>query len=521
MKRLAENHLVRILAIGGLILGSPSLDAQSLSPNKPPGGNFNLTNFYLGLPVDSGGWTTGDSASIPAAQLITGYSNALYFYTASSDGAMVFWAPVTGATTSGSSYPRSELREQVSPPSNSSNWFAFGTHTLDAQCRVQQVASTPKVIIGQIHGYTGAALPLVKLQYNNGTVEVLIKTNANNDLTDFKYTYSNVGLSNNITYQIKVVNGLVLVTVNGVTKSLDVFQSDPDWATNTLYYKAGSYCQDNTGTTNEGARVAFYSLSRSHTPAVTNIPFTRTVVAGSNTTFSANAFGNGTLHYQWLLNATNSLSRATNASLTVTNAQIGDAGIYYIRVTDAFGSVTNQIATLIVNRPPVPGAVSNVTGQAIAISTPTASLISAAMDPDGDLLSVPSVNSPSAHGGTVTLSNASAIYRPADGFVGSDSWNYLLADNRGGSATGAVTVTVVASNAITLIPISQKFLSNGTFAADFEGVAGLSYSADRATNLSGPWEIAITNVPAGTNGLFRITDAAANSPQRFYRVHYP
>src|SRR5204862_3383266 len=146
---------------------------------------------------------------------------------------------------------------------------------------------------------------LVKLQYNNGTIEALIKTNANNDLTDKKYTYANVGLSNNITYQIKVVNGLVSITVNGVTQSLNVFQSDPDWATNTLYYKAGSYCQDNAGTTNEGGRIAFYALARAHAPAVTNLPVTQTVVAGSNTTFAANAFGNGSLRYQWFLNLTN------------------------------------------------------------------------------------------------------------------------------------------------------------------------------------------------------------------------
>jgi hypothetical protein len=495
--------------------------AQTLDPNKPPGGNFNLTNFYLGLPVDSSGGTSGDSASIPAAQLVAGYSNALYFYTGP-DGAMVFWAPVTGATTSGSSYPRSELREQVNPPSNSSNWFAFGTHTLDAQCRVQQVPSSGKVIIGQIHGYTGAALPLVKLQYNSGNVEVLIKTNANNDLTDYKYTYGAVGLSNNITYQIKVLNGLVVVTVNGITRSLNVFQSDPDWATNTLYYKAGSYCQDNTGTTNEGARVAFYAVSRAHAPAVTNTPFALTVPAGTNATFSVNAFGNGPLGYQWLLNLTNSLPRATNASLTLTNVQTTNAGAYYVRVTDAFGSVTNQIATLTVNRPPVPGPVSTVTGQAIPVTTSAASLISAGSDPDGDYLTVPSVDALSANGGSVSFSNGVTLYQPLPGFVGADSWSYILADTRGAASTGVVIVTVVASNAITLISLAQRMSSNSGFTADFLGVPGLSYSADRATSPVGPWELAITNVPADTNGFFSILDPNPDlAPQRFYRVRYP
>src|SRR5690349_17586181 len=97
MNRPLENHFARILSFLILVFSAEWLPAQGLDSNKPPGGNFNLTNFYLGLPVDSSGGTSGDSASIPAAQLVTGYSNALYFYTASSDGAMVFWAPVTGA----------------------------------------------------------------------------------------------------------------------------------------------------------------------------------------------------------------------------------------------------------------------------------------------------------------------------------------------------------------------------------------------------------------------------------------
>jgi hypothetical protein len=607
MMRYSDHGIARAIVLLAFFLTSAShLFAQSLDPNKPPGGNFNLTNFYLGLPVDSTNGTAGDSASIPAAQLTAGYSNAFYFYTAA-DGAMVFWAFVTGATTSGSSYPRSELREQVSPPSNSSNWFAFGTHTLDAQCRVQQVPSTSKVIIGQIHGYTGAALPLVKLQYNNGTVEALIKTNANNDLTDYKFIYSNVGLSNAITYQIKVVNGLVLVTVNGTTKSLDVFKSDPDWATNTLYYKAGSYCQDNAGTTNEGARVAFYSITRSHGPAVTNVPFTRSVVLGTNTTFSVNAFGNGPLRYQWLFNLTNSLSRATNASFTLTNIQTTDAGDYYVRVSDAFGSITNQIASLnvqvppsivqqptnqtalvgtssalvvaaggtsplayqwylntntpvpaatnatltltnvqpanagvysvvvtnaagatnsayallAVNRPPLPGAVSIVTGQAVPISVPVSTLVHAATDPDGDTLSVPSVATPSANGGTVTLANNLATYSPAPAFAGADSWTYLLSDSRGGAATGTVSVTVVASNAITLNSLSQTLSVDGSFTADFQAVPGLIYSVDRSPDLTGPWQPGFTNIQAATNGILTLADPSPALPQRFYRIHYP
>ena len=331
-----------------LFAGIFGLWAQPLDPNKPPGGNFNLTNFYLGLPVDSSGGTSGDSASISAAQLVAGYSNALYFYTGPVDGAMVFWAPVTGATTPNSSYPRSELREQLTPPSNSTNWLPYGNHLLSAQCRVTQVPSTGKVIIGQIHCYTGNARPLLKLQYNNGVIEALVKTNSNYD-ADFKFYFQNVGLSNLISYQIHQENGWLTTAINGSNQTINVFATDPDWATNGLYFKAGSYCQDNSGTTNEGARVAFYALSRSHAPAIVSQPTNQTVTVGENATFTVGANGNGTFRYQWRFNATNALARATNAFLSITNAQGTNAGDYSVVVTDSLGSLTSAVAILTVN----------------------------------------------------------------------------------------------------------------------------------------------------------------------------
>src|SRR6185369_1268188 len=107
---------------------------------------------------------------------------------------------------------------------------------------------------------------------------------------------------NLVTYQIKVLNGLVSIAVNGVTNSMNVFQTDPNWMTNTLYFKAGSYCQDNVGTTNEGARIAFYSVALAHAPVITNQPVSQVVAQGSNVNFNVGAIGNPPLTYRWRLN---------------------------------------------------------------------------------------------------------------------------------------------------------------------------------------------------------------------------
>ena len=228
------------------IAATATLQAWGLNPDLPPSGNFDLSHWYLGLPVDSAGGTNGYSASISTATLLGGYEHPDYFYT-DTDGSMVFWAPVTGVTTPGSCYPRSELRELISPPSTDINWSAYGIHILTAQCKVTQVPSNGEIIIGQIHSKTGEARPLVKLQYINGAIEARIKESptAQPDLCSL---YSTSGLNNIINYTIHMEDGLVTVTVNGISQSMDVFASDPDWANQEFYFKAGSYCQDNEAT---------------------------------------------------------------------------------------------------------------------------------------------------------------------------------------------------------------------------------------------------------------------------------
>lgn len=63
-------------------------------------------------------------------------------------------------------------------------------------------------------------------------------------------------------------------------------------------------------------------------------------------TFVAVAGGGAPYGYQWYFNATNVLSNATNATLTITNAQPDQFGSYSVVVTNARGSVTSEVATL-------------------------------------------------------------------------------------------------------------------------------------------------------------------------------
>lgn len=233
----------------GLWLGT--LPAFALSPSQPPGSNFDLTHWKCTLPDLT-------ASEIQPSLLENGYTSA-YFYTGP-DGAMTFWCPVTGGTTANSSYPRSELRELIDPRNSSVNWTGHGAHSLHAQCRVLEQPSTGKVIIGQVHGYQTD--PLVKVQWNDGTVSAYFK---NTPLgSDTKYALAEIGLGEMIEYNIAVVDGIATVTVNGASASHNFFASGSEWRTNTFYFKAGAYVQDNLGLPDEAGLVAFYELSANH-----------------------------------------------------------------------------------------------------------------------------------------------------------------------------------------------------------------------------------------------------------------
>lgn len=234
----------------GLAASAPGLD-----PALPPGGNFDLSHWKLTLP-------DATATEIPAALLVAGYSNGAYFFTGT-NGAMVFWSPVTGGTTGDSSFPRSELRELLVSTDDNLNWTGHGTHTLDAQCQVLQVPSTKKVVIGQIHTFGGDASPLVKLQFANGLVEALVKPSPHSG-ADSNFPFMNVGLSNLISYRIQLADGWLTLNVNGSNRTVNVFQTDPAWAAQGFYFKAGSYCQDNAGVPQEGALVSFHELNVTH-----------------------------------------------------------------------------------------------------------------------------------------------------------------------------------------------------------------------------------------------------------------
>jgi pectate lyase len=88
-------------------------------------------------------------------------------------------------------------------------------------------------------------------------------------------------------------------------------------------------------------------------PVVSTQPQSQTVLPGQNVSFSVVVIGASPLVYQWCFNTNTPLANATNASLTISNAQIANAGAYSVVVSNLFGAVTSSVAVLTLGSPTV------------------------------------------------------------------------------------------------------------------------------------------------------------------------
>jgi hypothetical protein len=135
-----------------------------------------LAGWKLTLPTANakGGATIVDPAAVSPPYL-----------TADPAGALVFWAPVAGATTKNSEHTRTEL--------NSLTPFTAGTsgkHSLTATVTVNQVPTEAKdVIIAQIHGTDDiSSVPYVMLHWADGELKVVVKQDKGSAHKDYPLT---------------------------------------------------------------------------------------------------------------------------------------------------------------------------------------------------------------------------------------------------------------------------------------------------------------------------------------------
>ncbi len=118
-------------------------------------------------------------------------------------------------------------------------------------------------------------------------------------------------------------------------------------------------------------------------------------------------------------------------------------------ITDSFGGSATATVTVEVSFPLVRDDQFNV--DLNAVNHPLDVLANDLSSVDGNMgLTITSVTSPTANGGTVTIEEdgLGLLYTPASGFEGADTFDYTVTDEDGNQATGTVTTTVAKQDAI-------------------------------------------------------------------------
>lgn len=214
-----------------------------------------------------------------------------FMYNDSIKGALVFYAYPSEATTANTKYSRSELREQMVPGDNNTNWTFSQGANMKGKLQMDEVTKAAdgkyhKVIVMQIHGRLtneqrdaigqkdNNAPPMLKIYWQDGKIRVKTKVlkNLNAHGEDLLYTDAwgddngftfeqEVGFKK-FTLEVQVSDGeMVVILNNNEYKVYDDIHMRK-WGIFENYFKAGNYFQsrDKGGF----ARVNYYELEVTH-----------------------------------------------------------------------------------------------------------------------------------------------------------------------------------------------------------------------------------------------------------------
>lgn len=139
----------------GLLIAICVVACVTTSGIQAPAENYparvlDLTNWKLNIPLDED--NNGASDEIKQPKLAT-YTIDPWFHNNANHTGVVFRAHCGGITTSGSGFPRSELREMTNNGKNGASWSSdAGTHIMEIEQAITHLPEVrPHIIAGQIH----------------------------------------------------------------------------------------------------------------------------------------------------------------------------------------------------------------------------------------------------------------------------------------------------------------------------------------------------------------------------------
>jgi hypothetical protein len=188
-----------------------------------------------------------------------------------------------------------------------------------------------------------------------------------------------------------------------------------------------------------------------------------------------------------------------NAILHVASSVAGDKASYDIAIQGTGNAL------------PVAPPQTFVRSAGFSLKVKISDLLAACSDPNGGTLSLTSTGA-SAQGAVISQAGGHLLYTVGTGT--DDTFSYTVSDGQGGTATGTITVQVLAPQGQIASVTTAR---GGAVTAHFAGIPGFSYNIERSTNLS-DWTV-LQTFTAPANGLFEFTDND-NLPIAFYRFRY-
>ncbi|CAA9275684.1 MAG: RTX toxins and related Ca2+-binding proteins [uncultured Acidimicrobiales bacterium] len=168
-------------------------------------------------------------------------------------------------------------------------------------------------------------------------------------------------------------------------------------------------------------------------------------VLANDTDADGNALSSGSASAP--ANGTAALNTDGSFTYTPNTGFVGTDTFTYV-VSDGEGSTDSGLVTINVtstNGPPVAGDDTYTADTNNALTVPTPGVLANDTDPDGNVLSAGSASAPA--NGTVALNaDGSFTYTANPGFLGTDTFTYVVSDGQGATDVGQVTITVVAVN---------------------------------------------------------------------------
>ncbi len=241
-----------------------------------------LDHWKLTLPTDKDADGNADEYVYPFDYHTNNHISP-YLYD-SPDGALVFFCSYSGIATPNSKYSRTELREQLVPGDNTTNWTLDQGGTLSGTLKVPEISTGHRTIIMQIHGRLSHAQktllgtddsdapPLLKVYFQDSKIRVARKVLVDENSSDLQILEKTAWVDDEAFYfdqkvndntfdlQIIVSSGRMEIKLNEESKVYEDTHLQK-WPFEN-YFKAGNYLQS----TEQGAyaQVWFYSLNVSH-----------------------------------------------------------------------------------------------------------------------------------------------------------------------------------------------------------------------------------------------------------------